>query len=59
MLKTTPPEQLIQALRTIARGLSHAEIGAELYICETTVQKLGLRDRVQVVVLAYQTGFVT
>jgi hypothetical protein len=30
-----------------------------LYICETTVQKLGLRDRVQVVVLAYQTGFVT
>ena len=59
MLKTIPPEQLIQALRTIARGLSHAEIGTELYICETTVQKLGLRDRVQVVVLAYQTGFVT
>lgn len=50
--------------RLMSDGLSNAEIGKELYISETTVkthvthilQKLNLRDRVQAVVLAYQTG---
>jgi DNA-binding NarL/FixJ family response regulator len=53
-----------EVFRLVARGLSNAEIGQELFISETTVkthvthifQKLKLRDRVQAVVLAYQTG---
>ena len=53
-----------EILRLIVAGLSNAEIGSELYISDTTVkthvtpilQKLDLRDRVQAVVLAYETG---
>ena len=66
-----PPKQLddltereLDVFRLIARGHSNAEIGQELYISDTTVkthithilQKLDLRDRVQAVVLAYETG---
>ena len=53
-----------EILRLIAGGLSNGEIAEELFISDTTVkthvthilQKLNLRDRVQAVVLAYQTG---
>jgi DNA-binding NarL/FixJ family response regulator len=55
-----------EVFRLIALGLSNAQIGQELFIGETTVKthvthilsKLGLHDRVQAVVLAYQTGIV-
>ena len=69
-VQTTPPElaeltaRELEVLKLVAKGLSNAEIAKELFVSETTVKthvahmltKVGVRDRVQAVVLAYESG---
>ena len=60
-------ERELEVLRLVAKGMSNSEIAEQLYLGEATIKthvgrmlmKLNLRDRVQAVVLAYESGLIT
>ena len=59
-------ERELEVMRLVARGFSNPDIGRELFLSEATVKtyvsrllaKLGLRDRIQLAVFAYESGLV-
>jgi len=66
LLKDTPPRDLISAMRVVARGLSNAQIGKNLYLSEATVKahvsrvmaKLGVANRVQAALVGRDAGLL-
>src|ERR1019366_6184369 len=64
LLKNSPPEELVHSL--LATGKSNSELAAHLFVGEGTIKthvssvltKLGLRDRMQAVIFAYESGLI-